>query len=276
MSDNHFERISQITAWLEKKLGGLKPEVAVIMGSGLSESVPPLEESVAIPYGDIPGFLKSTVSGHAGKLLVGKTSGKTVAFMQGRFHYYEGHPMSDIAIPIRALGKLGVKTLIVTAAVGSVHKHIKPGDLVVISDHINLMGCNPLRGVYSEEFGPMFPDMTEAYDKKYRRLALDICKKVGISATEGVYLAGFGPSYETPAEIRAFRQWGADVVGMSTVPEVIVARQMGIKVLGLSWITNLASGVSDYPLSHQEVLEQGKKVAGNFKTLLAELLKNQL
>jgi len=272
MAKQHVERVDSVTAWLKEKLGNLKPELAVIMGSGLSNCVPPLEKEIKISYDDIPGFPKSSVPGHAGNLLVGKYKGMTVAMMQGRFHYYEGHELGDIAVPIRVLGQLGVTKLIVTAAVGSVRKAVTPGSLVVLSDHINFMGRNPLRGIYDKRFGPMFPDMTEPYDAAFRKTALMLCQKLKIQATEGVYIAGTGPSYETPAEIRAFSVWGADVVGMSTVPEVIVARQMGMRVLGLSWVTNLASGISSQPLSHQEVLEEGKKVEVSFRQLLLELL----
>ena len=271
-AQEHVERIDSIATWLKGKLNGLKPELAVIMGSGLSNCVPPLEKEIKISYDDIPGFPKSTVPGHAGNLLVGKYKGMTVAMMQGRFHYYEGHELSDIAVPIRVLGELGVNKLVVTAAVGSVRKAVTPGALVVLSDHINFMGRNPLRGIYDKRFGPMFPDMTEPYDAVFRKKTMTLCKKLKIQATEGVYIAGTGPSYETPAEIRAFSVWGADVVGMSTVPEVIVARQMGMRVLGLSWVTNLASGISSQPLSHQEVLEEGKKIAVSFRQLLQELL----
>jgi len=269
----HVRRVEGITRWLGKKLGKLRPELAVIMGSGLSGCVPPLEDSVSISYADIPGFPQSTVQGHAGTLLAGKTKeGLGVAMMQGRFHYYEGHAIGDLAIPVRALYGLGVKKLIVTAAVGSVKRSVKPGDLVVLNDHINFMCRNPLRGIYDSRFGKMFTDMTEPYDPVFRRETLKLCKKLGIRATEGVYLAETGPSYETAAEIRAFAMLGADVVGMSTVPEVLVARQLGMRVLGLCWVTNLATGISSARLSHQEVVAQGKLVAVKFQKLLQAVL----
>lgn len=270
----HIKRVESVSAWIKKNIKTLKPDTAIIMGSGLSDSIPPLENKIEISYDKIPNFLKSTVAGHAGKLLFGKFGRHTLMIMQGRFHFYEGNAMGDIAIPIRVMGKLGIKNLIVTAAVGSVNKNVKPGTIVVLKDHINMMGTNPLIGIYDKDFGPMFPDMTDVYTAKYRSEVMAICRKLKIKSKEGVYLAGFGPSYETPAEIKAFRSWGADVVGMSTVPEVIVARQMGIKIIGLSTVTNLASGVSKAPLSHQEVIEEGKKVAKNVTKLLQQILKS--
>ncbi|MFA5161674.1 MAG: purine-nucleoside phosphorylase [Elusimicrobiales bacterium] len=269
----HICRADRISGWLKSKLGNFRPQIAAIMGSGLSDCVPPLEDKISIPYDSIDGFPKSSVSGHAGNLLFGKYNGLGVAVMQGRFHYYEGHELGDIALVVRVLGELGVKTLIATAAVGSLRKTAPPGSLVVLSDHINLMGANPLRGVYDKRFGPMFTDMSAAYDPELRRETLALCKNLGIHASEGVYIASPGPSYETPAEVRAYGILGADVVGMSTVPEVIAARQLGMRVLGLSWVTNLASGIAERPLSHQEVLEEGRKVADNFRKLLREILQ---
>lgn len=271
MLDNHVAKTDKLAAWISKKLKGLKPTVAVIMGSGLSGAVPEMDDAVTIPYGDIPGFLKSTVQGHAGTLVVGTHNGVVIAFMKGRFHYYEGHAMHDLALPIRMLHKLGVKHLVVTAAVGSVKKNIKPGSVVILNDHMNFMGANPLRGVHDDSFGAMFPDMTEPYDAALRKATVSICRKRKIPHAEGVYVASMGPSYETPAEVKAFAMLGGTVVGMSTVPEVIAARQLRMKVLGLSWVTNLASGVSDLALTHEEVLEVGKESAKRMKVMLDDL-----
>ena len=250
----------------------ISPSVAVILGSGLSKAVPSLEKATTIPYVDIPGFPRTTVAGHEGKLVVGELAGAGVAVLQGRFHYYEGHSMESIALPTRALEYLGAKTLVVTAAVGAMRKDFKPGDIVAVTDHINLMGRNPLRAFHEEEFGAMFPDLRHAYDPALRKTALAVCKKHKFPAHEGVYVAVGGPSYETPAEIRAFRGMGADVVGMSVVPEVIPARQMGMRVLGLSWISNFAAGLSDEDLSHQDVLALGEQFSKRLRVLLDELL----
>ncbi|MDD4003689.1 MAG: purine-nucleoside phosphorylase [Elusimicrobiaceae bacterium] len=269
----HIARIEKAAAWLKKNLKGLTPDTLMIMGSGLSKSVPQLKNSITISYDRIPGFLRSTVEGHAGELEIGKSGALTVAIMKGRFHYYEGHAMSDLAIPIRVFGALGVKNLVVTAAVGSVHKNVKPGSFVILRDHINFMGVHPLRGVYDKRFGPMFPDLTDVYAPALRRAALAACRKNKIPAREGVYLAGFGPTYETPTEIRMFRSWGADVVGMSTVPEVLAASQLGMRVLGVACVTNLAAGISASPLTHQEVLDAGVMIASKFKGFIADLLK---
>lgn len=270
------ETVKKTVKWLKSKTGGSSPSVAMIMGSGLSSAVPDMSGAVNIPYSEIPGFPRTTVTGHAGRLSFGKISGKDVAVMCGRFHYYEGHEMGALAFPIRVLGFLGVKTLIVTSAVGSIRTNLKPGDLLILKDHINMMGNNPLRGIYEKTFGDMFPDMSEPYDKALREEALKICAKLDICSTEGVYIANPGPSYETPAEIRAYRSMGADVVGMSVVPEVISARQMRIKVLCLSWITNFGSGVTKAMLSHPDVLIQGEKVAKKVKKLIELLMDSPL
>ncbi|MBI5200880.1 MAG: purine-nucleoside phosphorylase [Elusimicrobia bacterium] len=255
-----------------RKKSKITPNVAVILGSGLSKAVPNLQGAVTIPYTDIPNFPRTTVAGHEGKLVMGKLGGAGVAVLQGRFHYYEGHSMESIALPTRALEYLGAKTLVVTAAVGSMRKQFKPGDIVAVTDHINFMGRNPLRAFHEEEFGDMFPDLRNAYDPALRKLAHAICKKKKFPIHEGVYVAVGGPSYETPAEIRAFRAVGADVVGMSVVPEVIPARQMGMRVLGLSWISNFAAGMSDSDLSHHDVLALGEQFSKRLRVLLDELL----
>lgn len=273
---NNAEAVKKTVEWLKSKTGGRCPSVGIIMGSGLSSAVPEMKDIVNIPYSDIPGFPKTTVAGHAGQLVFGKISGREAVIMKGRFHFYEGHEMADISFPIRVLGFMGVKKLVITSAVGSLHTSLKPGDLLILRDHINLMGNNPLRGSYDEAFGRMFPDMTEPYDRELREEALKLCRKLDIRSSEGVYIAVTGPSYETPAEIRAFRNLGADVVGMSVVPEVISARQLNMRVLGLSWITNLGSGLANAPLSHPDVLSQGEKVAQKVKSLLETLIESPL
>jgi purine-nucleoside phosphorylase len=247
--------------------------VGFILGSGLAKAVPPLDKARIIPYNDIPGFPVTTVPGHEGKLILGRAAGKNVAVMQGRFHYYEGHAMESIALPVRTLEYLGLKTLIVTAAVGSMREKIQPGDFTVVSDHINLMGRNPLRAFHEDEFGTMFPDMTEAYDAGVRKIMLSVCRKRKAKTHEGVYVAVGGPSYETPAEIRAFRALGGDVVGMSVVPEVVPARQMGLKTAALVWTSNMAAGLPGAIQNHGDVLALGAKVSDNLRAVLTDLIK---
>lgn len=244
-----------------------------MLGSGLSGAVPQLSRAAIIPYTDIPGFARTTVSGHAGKLIAGRFGSLPVAVLQGRFHYYEGHSMESIALPIRALEYLGLKTLIVTSAVGSMRPDFKPGHIAVVKDHINLMGRNPLRAFHEEEFGDMFPDLLDMYDSSLRRLALSACRRRRFPAHEGVYVAVGGPSYETPAEVRAFRTLGGDVVGMSVVPEAIVARQMGIRVAALSWVANMAAGLPNSTLSHPDVLNMGQRVSSRLRLVLEAILK---
>lgn len=267
-----LDTVQKAVSYINKKTKNFVPEIALITGSGLAGSVPELENKVVIAYQDIPGFLRSTVAGHSGNLILGSYKGKNIAVMQGRFHYYEGHAMKDIAIAVRTLGKLGVKTILVSAAVGSINAKLIPGSLAVLKDHINFMANNPLIGNYDPAFGPMFCDMTDTYAKDIRKTVLSIAKKHKVNAGEAVYLAVTGPNFETPAEIQAFKKLGADVVGMSTVPEVIVARQLGMKICGLSWVTNLASGISKKPLSHQETLEETKKIESKFTKILKDLL----
>ncbi|MDR1123248.1 MAG: purine-nucleoside phosphorylase [Elusimicrobiota bacterium] len=264
--------VKKAAAFINKKTKNFAPQIALITGSGLAGSVPPLEGKIVIPYTSIPGFLKSTVAGHSGNLIFGVYKGKKIAVMQGRFHYYEGHSMKDIALAPRVLAALGVKTILISAAVGSMNARLTPGSLCVLKDHINFMCSNPLIGNYDPAFGPIFFDMTDTYDPQIRRAALAAAKKYKVNAREGVYIAVTGPNFETPAEIRAFKTLGADVVGMSTVPEALAARQLGMKICGLSWVTNLASGISKHPLSHKETLEETKKIEGKFTQILRELL----
>lgn len=249
------------------------PEIGIILGSGLGNFADEYEK-IAIPYSNIPGFVKSTIEGHKGKLCFGKITGKDVVMMQGRIHYYEGYTMHEVTYPIKVMKELGVKTIILTNAAGAVNKSFHPGDLMIITDHINFMGNNPLIGPNDVEFGPRFPDMSEIYDKDLIKIADNAGRFLGLDIKHGIYIASSGPSYETPAEIRMARILGADAAGMSTVPEAIVANYCGMKVLGISCLTNYASGVSTKKLNHEEVIENAAKVNKNFKSLILLTLKN--
>ncbi|WJP99389.1 purine-nucleoside phosphorylase [Geobacillus stearothermophilus] len=254
------------------------PAIGLILGSGLGVLAEEIEEAVRIPYEEIPGFPVSTVEGHAGRLVCGRLEGAAVVAMQGRFHYYEGYSLREVTFPVRVMKALGVRQLIVTNAAGGVNKQFRPGDLMIISDHINLLGTNPLIGPNDPELGPRFPDLTEAYSRRLRQLAKEAAAKLGLRVQEGVYVANTGPSYETPAEIRMIRTLGGDAVGMSTVPEVIVARHGGMEVLGISCISNMAAGMSDAPLHHDEVVETAERVKTDFlrfiKAIVAEMAKS--
>jgi len=250
----------------------LRPQIALVLGSGLGSFADGLTESVRIPYEEIPSFPRSTAIGHAGQLVVGKSGEVPVAVMQGRVHLYEGYSASEAAFPTRVLGRMGVRALILTNAAGGINVAYGQGALVILRDHINLQGQNPLAGANDERFGPRFPDMSYTYSKRYREIALEEASKLKIPPHEGVYVGLLGPSYETPAEIRYLRTIGADLVGMSTVPEAIAARHMGISVLAISCVTNMAAGILDQPLNHEEVLEVGKRVMGQFIALLRAVL----
>jgi purine-nucleoside phosphorylase len=268
--------VEKTAAWLKKVASGFRPDTAIIAGSGLGGALPRLEDRMSVSYKDIPGFPVTTVKGHAGELVFGRLGGRDVVMMKGRFHYYEGRPLSFIAFPIRVLGALGVKNLVLTAAVGSLKPGIKPGQLVVLKDHINLMGGNPLMGNHHPAFGEMFPDMNEPYDKALRKEALKLAKKAKVRAVEGVYTAVTGPSYETPAEVKYYRMIGGDNAGMSVVPETIAARQLKLRVAGVCWISNFCSGISKQVLSHEEVLELGEKVSARMQAILEGLLKSKV
>ena len=246
----------------------LRPNIALVLGSGLGAFADELDGAVKIPYAKIPGFPRSTAIGHAGRLVIGNVGSVAVAAMQGRVHAYEGYSPKEVVFPLRVLGRLGIDAAILTNAAGGINLEFKQGALVILRDHLNLQGTNPLIGPNDERFGPRFPDMTQAYWKSYREAALVEAKRLGIEVHEGVYAALSGPSYETPAEIRYLRTIGADLVGMSTVPEVIVARHMGIRVLGISCVTNMAAGILDRPLDHREVIETGERVKTQFVALL--------
>jgi purine-nucleoside phosphorylase len=250
----------------------LRPRIAVVLGSGLGAFADELSETVRIPYREIPHWPGATAVGHAGELVFGKLDGLAVAVMAGRVHLYEGYTAQQAAFGVRVLGSLGVRSLVLTNAAGGINLEYGRGALVLIADHINLQGANPLVGENLEWLGPRFPDMTEAYAKRYRDIALQVAGEIGIGLKEGVYAALLGPSYETPAEIRYLRIIGADLVGMSTVPEVIVANHMGMQVLGISCVTNMAAGILPQKLNHQEVLETGAAVRHDFVRLLKALL----
>jgi len=250
----------------------LRPKIALVLGSGLGAFADELAGAARIPYQKIPGFPRSTAVGHAGQLVIGKVGGIEAEVMQGRVHFYEGYTAKEVVFPMRVLGRLGIRAAILTNAAGGIDLGYKQGALVVIRDHINLQGANPLIGPNDDRFGPRFPDMTQAYWKQYREIALAEAKRLGIEVHEGVYAALSGPSYETPAEIRYLRTIGADLVGMSTVPETIVARHMGIRVLGISCVTNMAAGILDQPINHAEVMETGERVKTQFIALLRAVL----
>src|SRR5438128_4722165 len=246
--------------------------VAIVLGSGLGAFADELTDSTSIRYDEIPSFARATVEGHAGRLVIGKTNNVTVAAMQGRFHFYEGYSLEDVTFPIRVLKLLGVRTLILTNAAGSLNTEFTPGSLMVISDHINLMGVNPLIGRNDERFGPRFPDLTSTYDPDLQSMVIEEAKAMNIDMRRGVYAALTGPSYETPAEIHMVRTLGADAVGMSTVPEAIVARHMDMQVIGISCITNLAAGVSNRPVDHSQVIATGERVREQFTELLRKVI----
>ncbi|MBB6730460.1 purine-nucleoside phosphorylase [Cohnella zeiphila] len=250
----------------------LQPELGLILGSGLGVIGDEMEEAVTIPYADIPHFPVSTVEGHAGELVVGRLQGRVVALMRGRFHMYEGYEPERTALPVRVMKQLGAKALLVTNAAGGINLDFASGNLMLISDHINLTGRNPLVGPNDNALGVRFPDMSEAYSRRLRQVAKETAAELGVPLQEGVYVGLLGPSYETPAEIRMLRALGADAVGMSTVPEVIVARHSGMEVVGISCITNMASGILDQPLSHEEVMETTERVKSQFVSLVLALL----
>jgi purine-nucleoside phosphorylase len=264
--------INEAVEYVRSK-SSVEPQVGVILGSGLGNVVDALRIDTTIPYGEIPGARASTVLGHQGRLILGHAGELPVVVMQGRVHFYEGYEMDEVMFLARVIGRLGIKRLIVTNAAGGINTSFKPGDLMLISDHINLMGVNPLRGPNVEELGVRFPDMSDAYAEALREQAREVAKGLGIEVKEGVYLALSGPTYETPAEIRAFRVIGADAVGMSTAPEVIAASHMGIPVLGISCITNMASGILKQKLTHQEVMDTTARVQKEFTALVLGALE---
>ena len=258
--------------FIKEKIGDFKPEIGIILGSGLGELADEYCD-IAIPYSEIPGFEASTVSGHKSRLVFANINGKKVVMMQGRFHFYEGHSIQKVVFPVKVMKKLGVETLIVTNAAGGVNPDFKPADLMIITDHINQMGVNPLIGPNDSSMGERFPDMSEVYTKKYVELSENIGKKLGIKLQKGVYIALTGPSYETPAEVRMARILGADAVGMSTVPEAVTASWAGMNVIGLSCICNSAAGVSTVGLSHADVIKAAGEAKDKFIKLVKEIIK---
>jgi len=271
-----FDR-AQTAARFIRSRAGRDIQVAIVLGSGLGAFAESLSEGVVIPYEEIPDFVLSTVEGHSGRLVVGSLQGVTengvtrevtVAAMQGRFHFYEGYSLDEVTLPVRAFGAMGVQSLILTNAAGGINERFREGTLMLITDHINLMLMSPLRGQHDDRLGARFPDMTEVYSRDYQRIAREVAAELGIELEAGVYMALQGPNYETPAEIRMMRALGADAVGMSTVPEAIVAKQMGMKTLGLSLITNAAAGMGDGPIQHDLVMKIGTRVSGQLVALL--------
>ncbi|MEZ4399785.1 MAG: purine-nucleoside phosphorylase [Kofleriaceae bacterium] len=271
-SDDLYDRVHAAAAAVRSRLGGRAPQVGLILGSGLGGFAEHLAEPVAIGYGDVPGFPVSKVHGHAGRLVVGQRGGATCVAMQGRVHMYEGHDARAVAFPARVLVALGAKVLIVTNAAGGLNPDWAPGTLMLIRDHIDLLRDHPLRGVNDDRLGPRFPDMTTAYAPELRELVRGVAAAQGVALAEGVYVAMPGPCYETPAEVKMLQTLGADATGMSTVPEVVVARHMGARVIGISCITNQAAGITGEPLSHDEVTETATRVRGTFEGLLDGIL----
>lgn len=264
---SHFDQVAAAADFVRRHVPEF-PAVAVVLGSGLGGFAGSLGGATSLPYGDIPHWPASTVVGHEGRLVVGDAGGRRVAALAGRAHFYEGHDLRTVTFAVRVLGLLGVKMLILTNAAGGINVEFASGALMIIDDHINLIGSNPLIGPNDERFGPRFPDMTDVYSPRLRRAADETGNALGIPICHGVYAAWHGPSYETPAEVRYLRTIGADAVGMSTVPEAIVARQMGMEVLGISCITNMAAGVLPQPLNHDDVLETAREAHGRFISLL--------
>ena len=250
----------------------LRPKIALVLGSGLGGFADSLTDAVRVPYSEIPSFPPSTAIGHAGRLVIGNVGGVAVAAMQGRVHLYEGYSAQEVTFPMRVFGRMGIRAAIITNAAGGINLGYSQGALVLMRDHINLQGANPLVGNNDDRFGVRFPDMTQAYARDYREMAREEAARLGIMMHEGVYAGLLGPSYETPAEIEYLRRIGADLVGMSTVAEVIAARHMGIKVLAISCVTNMAAGILDQPLSHAEVMETGERVKSTFESLLRAVL----
>lgn len=268
---DYFDRVSEAAEWLRGR-GFAGGEIAVVLGSGLGPFTDSLADTFAADYQEIPHWPASAILGHAGRLVGGLSQERRVLALSGRVHFYEGHDLRTVTFAVRVLGRLGIKTLILTNAAGGINTRFAAGALMVVDDHINLFGTNPLIGPNEDRFGPRFPDMTYVYSPRLRALADEVARDLEVPIEHGVYLALTGPSYETPAEIRAFRGLGADAVGMSTVPEAIVARHMGIEVLGISCISNMAAGVLPQPLNHEEVLETTRRVRGQFIALLEGII----
>ena len=262
-----FEKLNSAVNYIQSIIA-TKPKVGIVLGSGLGEFVEQIENKIIISYNDIPHFKKTTVEGHEGKLIFGKIKGVDIAVMQGRLHSYEGLPMEEVVFPVRLLALLGISSLILTNAAGGVNLNYRPGDLVLILDHLNLMGKNPLIGPNDNLMGPRFPDMSHAYNPELNNILRTVSKNLGYKLQEGVYAGVLGPTYETPAEIKMFRILGADMVGMSTVPETIAANHMGLKVCGISCITNMGAGITNQTLKHEDIKDEALKAMKHFTALL--------
>ena len=272
MNNEYLSKIYEAVGYLNQKIKNF-PETLLVLGSGLGDYADQFENKVVIPYNEIPNFPKSTVVGHSGNLVIGEKHGKRVAAMQGRVHFYEGYTMQDVTFPARVFTALGVKTAIITNAAGGINEQFVNGDLMIIEDHINFMGTNALIGENLSEFGTRFPDMTEAYHPELKKKMREVADDLNINIKKGVYIAMSGPTYETPAEIRMAKTFGADAVGMSTVPEVVVLNHGGVEVIGVSCITNMAAGISNLKLSHDEVKETAEMVKGTFTNLIDSFIK---
>jgi purine-nucleoside phosphorylase len=267
-----YERVEEAADAIRARCGAL-PESAIVLGSGLGDFADTLVDAIATPYGDLPHWPASRVVGHAGRLVIGTVGGHRIAALSGRAHFYEGHEMGTVVFATRVMARLGVRQIMLTNAAGGINTTFAQGALMIIDDHINLLGTNPLVGANDDQFGPRFPDMTEVYSARLRGIADQAARARGVPVSHGVYVAVHGPSYETPAEIRYLRTIGADAVGMSTVPEAIAARHMGVDVLGISCITNMAAGVLPQPINHEEVLETTRRVRGSFVSLLEGIIE---
>lgn len=261
------EKLDQAVSFIHS-VKKTSPKVGVILGSGLGDFIEKMENKTVISYNDIPHFKKVTVQGHGGNLILGTVKGVEVATLQGRFHFYEGHSLEDVVFPLRVLAKLGIDVLVLTNAAGGINLSYKPGDLVILTDHLNLTGQNPLIGPNDESMGPRFPDMGHAYNKELVKILSESAQELKIKTQQGVYAGVLGPTYETPSEIKMFRILGADVVGMSTVPEAIVGNHIGLKVCGISCVTNMGAGILDQKLKHEDIKDEALKVMDNFTNLL--------
>ena len=266
-----YERVEETASHIRSRCGTV-PDTAIVLGSGLGDFADRLVDAISTPYGEMPHWPAASVVGHSGRLVIGNVGARRVAALAGRAHFYEGHPLSTVTFAVRVMGRLGVRQMVLTNAAGGINTGFGQGALMIIDDHINLLGSNPLMGPNDDRFGVRFPDMSEVYSSRLRRIADEAAAAAGVPVKHGVYVATAGPSYETPAEIRFFRTIGADAVGMSTVPEAIAARHMGLEVLGISCITNMAAGVLPGPLNHDEVLETTRRVRGSFIALLEAIV----
>lgn len=267
-----YDRASEAARYILAKANARTPRVAVVLGSGLGGVAAAVEEAVEIPYGEIPHFVASTVTGHDGRLIIGSCAGVEVVLMKGRFHFYEGYSMEQVTLPVRVFSLMGIRSLFLTNAAGGAAPHLSTGSLMAITDHINAMGENPLRGPNDERFGPRFPDMSSVYTPAYLEAAHEVAREIGVVLLEGVYMGLRGPTYETPAEIRMMRKLGADAVGMSTVPEATVARHCGMKVLAISCITNVAAGLTSAEINHEEVMTVGERTGKQLSELIVAVI----